>query len=633
MHLTPSFLEQYRNRPDPFKSLLSRSVYKSKYQRKEDLGWAQTIARVVQGNCAKDPSVTMQEAEYLYDILFNQYASPAGRGLYTSGTNITGDAAYNCRITGIRSIEDWSWIFRILMCGSGIGVDLSRISELPVVQYGDSNFVVSCRDTHPDFDEVKPDTSQYLTSAYVVDDSREGWAEALLRTLQGAFEGRHVTVDVSKVRSRGSPLITFGGVASGSAPLVTLLRRAHSIVRKAQGRKLSEVECLDITTLIGLAVKAGNVRRAALLIMGSMTNQEFLDAKLEYSDELSHRQSANNSVGLQNHRDVDFLVENSYEIANRVALRGEPAFINLSKFRETDPNVICTNACSEIGDWYRGACCLGLLVLPKLVTLNRYEQLKVTKAMTRYLIRERLNQHSDEISESVRKQTMRIGLSVTGVTDVDFFDYAAHSSMVDSEAYNYAHVLNVKVPIKTRCVQPAGTTGIITGTSPGMHSTWSEYMIRRTRIGIEEPMAQSLIEAHVPFEYCIYDQTGRTLVFEHPVYTKSRSYAVSETTRSQLERQLFLQENWADNAVSGTISFNKNNVEELAGLISEFVPKLKCSSFLPNDGGTYKQAPMEEITKDEFEKRWKEINHSHPLVQADDAMQFGECQNGSCPSR
>jgi hypothetical protein len=635
MKLSKSFLDLYKRRSDPFTTVFRRSIYKSKYQRKEDLGWWDTLRRVVEGNTDKDPNVSEREAELLYDCFFNQYASPAGRGLYTSGTNIVGDAAYNCRITGLRSIDDWGWIFRILMCGSGVGVDITSANQLPVIErHGNPELYVVCNPNHPDYNEVKP--NEFAPSGcalnYTVEDSREGWSEALLWTLTGAFEGKSVRLDVSKVRRRGSPLITFGGVASGSAPLVELCRKVYKIVRNAAGRKLSEVEALDITTLIGLAVKAGNVRRAALLIMGSMTNQEFLDAKLVYSEETSHRQSANNSVALFTKADVDFLVNNSHEIAKRVATMGEPAFINIAKFRETDPNVICTNACSEIGDWYRGACCLGLLVLPNLVKLSRSEQLRVTALTTRYLIRERLNEHSDAISEAVRKQTMRIGLSVTGVTDVDYFDYQGHSSHCDYSARQYAEDLGVAVPIKTRCVQPAGTTGIITGTSPGMHATWSEYMIRRTRIGIEEPMAYSLIEAGVPFEYDSYDTSGRTLVFEHPVHTKSRVYATSESARSQLERQLYLQENWGNNAVSATISFDKNDIQGLRNLISEFVPKLKCASFLPNDGGTYKQAPMEAITRDDFENRWKQINHEHPLVFSNDGMKFGECA-GACPSR
>jgi ribonucleoside-triphosphate reductase (thioredoxin) len=632
MHLTPSFLEQYRNRPDPFKSLLSRSVYKSKYQRKEDLGWWDTIRRVVEGNCSRSSLVSQEEAEYLYDTFYNQYCLPAGRGLFTGGVDIPDDAGYNCAHKTIRKVEDFGWVLRHSMAGCGVGVSYFAIDELPIVSIRVNKVTVICDDSHPDKHEFTCDEVT-VGVRHVVEDTREGWAAAYTAALRAGIGGTDLCIDVTKVRPRGSNLKRFGGTASGPEPLVRGIRLASNIINNRRGSRLRVIDCSDLVNISGIITKAGNIRRTALINIGSLYDQEFLDAKLTTEDVLGFRHTSNNSVGLYSQADVDYLVANPGIIADRVRQKAEPGFVNVFRMREdNDPDVEGVQPCGELPLEDSGFCCLSWIMLQNIRNLSHSEKRKRIKAVTRFLVRERLRSHSCEVAEAVRKKNFRIGLGVSGCASNMDFEYGHYYDCVRSDANEHADELDVNDPIKVSTVPPGGTVPLVAGSDePGMHSAYAPRYIRRTRIAIHEPMAGALIEAGVPWEYDVYDSTNKTLCFEFPCKSDSTVFAKYESARSQLERQLKLQREWSDNSVSATITFDET--DDLEELISEFVPQLKSTSFQPRSGGGYEQLPYEEITNEEYERRYSEINHDHALVWGDDSLQVGECAGGACPSR
>jgi ribonucleoside-triphosphate reductase (thioredoxin) len=629
--LSPDFLSPYRKAGDRFPNLLARSTYLGKYCRNGET-WTDTIARVVEANIALDPNANYLEAEMLFSKMWAGQILPPGRGLWTGGVpGIPVDARYNCHYGTLRSPDDWCWAANMLMCGGGVGIGLQRINELPVVQRSFARLHILCSRSHANVDEVMPDPFIADPSDcqwVLVDDSREGWVAALRAALNSAFEGKSIVVNVSSVRKRGLPLKTFGGVACGPAPLATLLRQVWGLIRSAQGRKLSSVECLDITNFIGVCIKSGNVRRSALIVLGDSNDQAFRDAKKDWNAVMAHRHSSNNSIVFETEEQIDTfkwpsLVEDNAEF-------GEPGILNLWKIRQTDPQAEGVNPCGEIQLHDREACCLAE-VYPALMG-DKFDVEDAMKLITRYTLRQRLQPMSDARADEARRNNMRIGVGLGGICDFEWTpaQLSAWRSLVDKTARDYADELGVARPIATTTVKPSGTISLLNGSSPGIHAPFAPFYIRRTRIGKHEAMAEALLEAGVPSEPCIYDVTGQTLVFSFPMAAANTAVTVqNQTVKSQIVRQVEVQEAWANNAVSSTISFAPDEKIELADALKYYAKDLKSISCLPKQHG-YAQPPYEVVDSDTFAKMHAAINYQHPLTVGGE-LDTLECEGGVCP--
>lgn len=633
VRLREEFLTPYRRKGDPFESLLARSTYLTKYCRDNE-SWTDTIRRVVEGNAVLAPGVSDAEMELLFHLFWTGQALPPGRGLWTGGVpGIPADARFNCWYTTLYGIDDWCWVTNQLMLGGGVGVGLSDIGSLPNVAGNPARFAVWCRDNHPDFLEVAPEGPAFLngqTPRYIVEDSREGWVEALRRVLTHAFQGKDLVIDVSDVRERGSIIRTFGGIASGPGPLAQLLRSAWNITRGAAGRSLTSVEALDITNHIGLCIKAGNVRRSALIVLGAAEDQDFRDAKKDYEAVMSHRHTSNNSIAFhsweQLHNfDWDGLVEDNIRF-------GEPGILNLPLGRKTDPGVRGVNPCGEVLLHDREACNLAEVFPAKFEPGT--DPITVFRLVTRYCLRQRLTELSDPKANAVQKETMRLGVGLGGVTDFDWTPelLAKWYGVCRREADDYADELGVARPIAVTTVKPSGTISLLNGSDPGIHAAHSTNYIRRIRIAKNDPMAEAMMGAGVPYEEDSYDKTGHTWVFSFPTHSESRVTKQTETLRDQFERQATVQEWWSDNAVSATLNFDpEKDRAELAACFKEFIPRLKSTSVLPIENG-YKQAPYEAIDYATYREMARKINHDSKLVRGGD-MEVSECEGGACPIR
>lgn len=638
--LSADFLAPYYKKGDNFPNLLARSTYLSKYSRSGE-SWTDTIRRVVDGNCDLDPNVTMKERELLFHAFWTMQALPPGRGLWVGGVDgIPADARYNCWYTTIQEYKDWGWVANQLMLGGGVGVGLSEIAALPTVEraHGGSNLLIACDPSHADFAEVKPDVTGRVTEdPFVrVDDSREGWVSALNTTLAHAYAGTPLFLDVSPIRERGRPIKTFGGTACGPGPLVDLLRSVHRIIRGAEGRRISSVEGLDITNFVGKCIKAGNVRRSALIALGLPDDQDFRDAKKDQAALMSHRHTSNNSLAFEQFNQFEnfdwlSLAKDNCGDENGIGM-GEPGILNLALGRRTDPGARGVNPCGEQLLWDREACNLAE-VFPANFDGSLDKEV-VFKLVARYCLRVRLTPLLDSRSEEVGRRNMRIGVGLGGICDFDWTEeqLASWHRVVRDEADRYAAELGVARPITTTTVKPSGTISLLCGSSPGIHAPYADYYVRRTRHAENDPMTQALLEAGVPHEKCAYDNTGRTLVFAFPMRAKHTRFTVqNETVEDQFARQLAVQNSWADNAVSATISFDKENPEELAHCLERYAPKLKSTSCLPKAHG-YVQAPYEVCDRDLFERMSSTINFSHPLTKGEE-FEIEECSSGVCPVR
>lgn len=631
--LRESFLEPYYAKGDPFTSLLARSTYLNKYCRNNET-WTDTIKRVVEGNVFQDPSVAASEAELLYHLCWTGQILPPGRGLWTGGIDgIPADARYNCWGVVLHSIDDWCWVMNQLMLGGGVGVGLTGIDDLPSVAGGSGRLAVRCRPDHQDVEEVEPDAKAALngqTPIYYAPDSREGWVECLRRTLTAAFEGADLIIDLSDIRPRGAPIKTFGGIACGPGPLAHLIRAVHEIVRQAVGRQLTSVEALDITNFIGYCVKAGNVRRSAILTLGRADDQAFRDAKKDWDSVKSHRHTSNNSI----------IFDSEEQIANfdwsglveDVATFGEPGLFNLFLSRQSDPEVVTLNPCGEMPLHDREACNLAEVFPAQFEDGTNPEV--AFRLTVRYCLRQRLTPLPDPKSDERRRKNMRIGVGLGGLCDFDWTgeQLAKWYDICQQEADSYADDLGVAHPKTKTTVKPSGTISLLNGSNPGLRAPHDAFNIRRVRVPQNDPMAFALVDAGVPWETDVYDSSGRTLVFSFPQRAINPRVTVqTQTVRDQFERQRLVQKYWADSAVSATISFRSDEKEALTDCLREYVPQLKSVSCLPEAHG-YDQAPYESIDEASYWKLYGQINHSHPLVTGGD-FEIEECQGGSCPVR
>lgn len=635
--LRDSFLSSYYKESDPFKTLLARSTYNSKYCRDNET-WTDTIRRVVEGNInLSHLPVSEEEGEMLFHLFWTMQALPPGRGLWTGGIpGIPSDARYNCWYTTLNSIDDWCWTANQLMLGGGVGVGLQDIEQLPVIAGGNARFAVWCRADHENVVEVGPNDKSFLngsTPVFRVPDSREGWVEALRRVLIAAYEGKDLIVDVSDVRHRGLPIRTFGGVACGPGPLTHLLRSAWNIIRGAAGRRLTSVECLDITNFVGFCVKSGNVRRSALIVLGYAYDQEFRDAKKDMAAVQSHRHTSNNSLLLRTWDEVHNLDYTALVHDMTVAGTGEPGILNLPLVWKTDPGARGVNPCGEQALHDREACNLAEVFPAQF--LPGTDPAMAFRLVTRYCLRQRLTPLLDSKSQEVGTRNMRVGVGIGGLCDFDWSNEQLASWYCDcrGEADSYAADLKVAKPITVTTVKPSGTISLLNGSSPGIHAPFAPHYIRRARFAINDPMVPALMEAGVPFEFCQYDQTGNTYVFSFPMKAVHTKVTVqTETIADQFDRQLRVQESWADNAVSSTLSFDPETEQaQTAALLKENVPHLKSTTCLPKSHA-YVQAPYEAVSESVFNEMASLIKNDHPLVRGGE-MGIDECATGACPTR
>lgn len=633
VRLREEFLAPYRRKVDPFGSLLARSTYLTKYCRDGE-SWTDTICRVVEGNAHLAPGVSEAEMELLFHLFWTGQALPPGRGLWTGGVEgIPADARFNCWYTTLYDIDDWCWTANQLMLGGGVGVGLSGIGSLPEVEGRGSRFAVWCKDDHPNFKEVSPEGPGFLngqTPKYVCEDSREGWVTSLRKVLTSAFRGEDLVVDLSGVRPRGTPIRTFGGTACGPGPLAHMLRASWEIVRGAAGRKLTSVEALDITNHIGLCIKAGNVRRSALIVLGQAQDRGFRDAKKDWEAVTSHRHTSNNSIAFHDWNQLqDF---NWDELVTDNIEYGEPGILNLPLGRKTDPGVKGVNPCGEVLLHDREACNLAEVFPAKFEPGT--DPVTVFRLVTRYCLRQRLTALTDLKANEIQQKTMRLGVGLGGICDFDWTPelLAKWYGVCRREADDYADELGVARPIAVTTVKPSGTISLLNGSDPGMHAAHSRNYIRRIRIAKNDPMAPAMMAAGVPYEEDHYDQSGHTWVFSFPTHSESRVTKDTETLREQFDRQATVQEWWSDNAVSATLNFDpETERQELSRCLQEYVPRLKSTSVLPKSNG-YVQPPYEAIDETTYREMSRKINHEDRLVLGGD-IEVDACEGGVCPIR
>lgn len=643
--LPEAFVEQYRDREalgdhPLFTSFngLGYVVYKRTYARPifDDNGdvvrteeWYETVRRVVEGAQNIGADLTYDEATKLYDHIWNLRAFPSGRGLWQLGTEnnfrLGGDSLVNCWFVNLRSPSDLAWMFERLMLGGGVGFSVREPEAFGVIKKGS----VTRKETND--------------ADFIVPDKREGWAELLLRTVEAYQTGTAFTYSTVLVRPEGAPIRTFGGVASGPGILVDGIKGITAILDKAEGRTLTQVELLDIANIIGSVVVSGNVRRSAQIALGHPT-EEYLNAKNWAKGNIpSYRAMSNNSVVANKFEDIpDSLWDNydgsgeAYGIVNISASK----YYGRTGHRMDDDSIEGVNPCAEIPLANRESCNLAEIVLPRVRTQEEMNEIaiilyKVQKAVASL-------PYLDAESNRITRRNMRLGLGVTGVlqASTEQFSWLAPAYTVLRHfdiGWSLIHGWPESVRLTT--VKPSGTLSLLAGVTPGAHPGFARYHIRRVRIATNDPVFEWCKRQGLPWEF-VRDFEGnedsRTAVVEFPAEFPADTPREDQLTAvDQMNIVKRLQKEWADNSVSVTIYYDpETELPEIKQWLKDNWGKFKTISFLPRVNHGYDQAPLEEISHDEYHRRVKEIAlRSDYRIEGISELFDAECATGACPVR
>ena len=640
--LNEDFVKKYKTRTPPWNSL-GFVVFKRTYARKIEgenrtEEWYETVKRCCNGILAIGAKLTKEEIETLYDKVFNLKCCFAGRALWQLGTDtvkkLGGDSLINCWAVAVDDpIRPFCFAFNEMMLGGGVGFNIQQeyVYDIPRVKHD----VKIVRKDEKDVD-------------FIVPDNREGWVDLLRRTLQAFFfTGKGFSYSTICVRSKGSMIQSFGGVASGPEELCAGIDHIASILRARVGEKLRPIDCLDIMDIIGSVVVAGNIRRSALLALGDFNDFAYLDAKNWSKGSIPNwRAMSNNSVVCNKYEHLPQKFWETYEggsealgLVNLKNCRAYGRLIDGKDYRP-DKKIISCNPCGEANLEDREACDLFENFLPNIKDEEEFKVvaalgLKVTKSIS-------CMNFVDEGTNQVIHENHRVGNSVTGflqaphLRDEKIFNRVyKHLEKVDEE---YSKILGVKKSIKLTVVKPSGTLSLLAGVTPGVHPAYSPYYIRRVRMACGDPLIETCRKNgyHVePVQN--FDGTVNldTMVVSFPVKTPPGTICAKDVTAiQQMDYAKWLQTYWADNSVSVTIYYKKEDLPAIKKWMEENYDKnVKTISFCLHSEHGFKQPPYEEITEEQYKQFAKKTK---PITRLDNDTGMGlsesmECSSGACP--
>jgi hypothetical protein len=595
-----------------------------------------TVERVIKAaNDQLSCGFDADEQERLRKYLLELKGTVAGRFLWQMGTETVDRlglaSLQNCAFTVIdQPVRPFTWAMDLLMLGSGVGYNIQRqyVDKLPPVN---ANFSAPTRVTTADAD-------------FIVPDSREGWVKLLGKTLKAAFladTNPTFTYSTILVRGRGAPIKGFGGTASGPEDLCDGIVKISNILEKRKGKKLRPIDCLDIMNIIGAIVVAGNVRRSAQIAIGDPDDVEYLLAKRwDMGNIPSWRAMSNNSVVCSDTKDLHEYFWDGYEG------KGEPyGLINLKLSRKIgrlgetdypDPDVMGYNPCAEQSLAAYETCCLAEVYLPNIE--SKEQLLDVCQLLYR------INKHSLALpchlkeTEDIVHKNMRMGIGVTGVLQAT---EEQRSWLNDTYRrlrefdFKYSHEHGFPESVKLTTVKPSGTLSLLPGVTSGCHPAYSRHMIRRIRIAADHALVQVCREHGYPVEYQRnFDgsEDHSTMVVSFPfAYPEGTKIAAEMTAIDQLEVVKWLQANWSDNSVSCTVYYRKEELPEIQKYLAKnYKNNHKSLSFLLHNEHGFHQAPLEEITKEQYDAL---VASTRLITHVDEASFDGgdECASGACP--
>ena len=589
----------------------SEFIAKSRYSRfLPEMGrrehWDETVNRYttfIYKHLKDKHNYTMPDELYqeIRSAIINLEVMPSMRAIMTAGKALERDntAGYNCSYLPIDDPKAFDEAMYILLCGTGVGfsVEHKYVDQLPEVpdQLFDSETVIS------------------------VADSKEGWAKALRQLIALLYSGEVARYDLSKIRPAGARLKTFGGRASGPGPLDELFKFTTAKFRAAAGRKLTSLECHDILCKIGEVVVVGGVRRSAMISLSDLEDDRMRNAKSgQWWEQNGQRALANNSATYNSKPDIgQFLQEwtslyNSHSgergIFSRAASKTQA-----TKNGRRDANYdFGTNPCSEIILRPYQFCNLTEVVVRAEDTVETLAR-KVRIATILGTFQSTLT-HFPYLRKIWIKNTEEerlLGVSLTGILDNHWMGEVNESTAenlrqlrsiaIDANA-EFADALDIPRSAAITCVKPSGTVSQLVDSASGIHARHSQYYIRRVRGDKKDPLSAFLAVAGVPAEDCVM-RPDSTVVFSFPMKAPAGARLRDDLTATQhLDIWLMYQRHFCEHKPSVTISVKEDEWMDVGAWVWRHFDEVSGVSFLPWDGGTYRQAPYEECSKEAYEE-------------------------------
>jgi len=584
--------------PTDYQSFIHKSRYAKYHEGSGRESWDDTVTRF-SVNVIRD-MVDPKTKYALEQAILGLEVMPSMRSLMTAGAAAERDntCMYNCSYLAVDDLKSFDEAMFILLCGTGVGFSVERqsISKLPEV----------------------PELFESETNI-VVKDSKEGWAKSLRQLIALLYSGEVPTWDVSRVRPAGAPLKTFGGRASGPAPLVDLFNFTIGTFKKASGRKLSSVECHDIMCKIGEVVVVGGVRRSAMISLSNLSDERMRSAKSgSWWDNNPQRALANNSVSYTEKPDnLSFMKEwlalvesgsGERGIFNREASKKQAA---LNGRRDANYE-FGTNPCSEIILRPSQFCNLTECVVRATDTIETLSE-KVRLATILGTIQSTFTKFPylrKQWTDNTAEERL-LGVSLTGIMDNPLMTLKnkgldktlAHLKEV-AVATNaeWADRLGIPVAAAISCVKPSGTVSQLVDSASGIHARHSPYYIRTVRGDNKDPLTQFMKDQGIPNEPDAF-KPDQTTVFSFPQKAPEGAICTKDMTAiEQLEMWLMYQRNWCEHKPSVTINVKSEEWLETGAFVYKYFDEMSGVSFLPFNEHTYQQAPYQDCNKSAYDR-------------------------------
>jgi hypothetical protein len=642
--LSETFVKNYATQQVPW-GPVGYVTYKRTYARfMQEFGrteeWHETCARVCNGLVEIGGLFSQMELESLYDSMYTLKGFPSGRAIWQLGTEnvekLGADSLCACWHVLCNEPEAFCFAFDELMLGGGVGFNVlpEYVYELPRVKFDPP----VTRTDNPDCD-------------FIVPDNREGWVNLLRKVLYAFFlTGKPLAYSTQCVRSAGKIIHSFGGVASGSEPLVKGIQQIVKLLSSRVGEKLRPIDCVDIMNIVGTIVVSGNVRRSSQIAIGAPLDLEFLQAKNWNKGTVPDwRRMSNNTVACNS---VDELPKEYWEPFDS---DGECyGLVNINNCRRygrladgvdyrPDYGVVGPNPCGEANLENHEPCNLAESILPNISGLEEWKKVmgplyKATKTVANF-------HYLYSATEEVVHRNYRVGVSLSGfmsapwAREPDVLN-AGYRYLEECDAA-YSSILGVPTSIKLTTVKPSGTVSLLPwGCTPGMNAALSRWLIRRIRFAGNDPLVEVCRRHGYNVEPEIRMDGSKnydTMVVDFPMDYGPNAVTESEVdVVKELETQKMLQTFWSDQSVSCSHYFHREEVPQIRNWLDDhYSESVKTCSFMHVLDHGFKQTPLETITEDEYNRM---VDATQPITQITDDQEIDmvdnlECAGGSCPAK
>ena len=588
--------------------------------------WEELVTRNMEMHIKNYPKLKSDILD-AYSYVFDKKILPSMRSLQFAGKpiQVSPNRLYNCSYLPVDDIEAFNEIMFLLLSGCGVGYSVQQhhIKDLPVI------------------------TKPYMkrSKRFVIGDSIEGWSDAvkvLIKSYLGGNKASKINFDYTCIRPKGARLVTSGGKAPGPQPLKECLIKVEGILQsKEDGDILTSLEVHDIICHIADAVLAGGIRRAALISLFTATDSEMISCKSgSWWETNPQRGRANNSAVLMRHKVTK---EFFMDLWKRVELSGagEPGiYLNNDKDWGTNP-------CCEIALRPFQFCNLCEVNVSNVKDQDDFNNRVKAAAFIGTLQAGYTDFHYlREIWKETTEKDALIGVSMTGIGSAAVLqmDMKEAANIVTKENVRVAKILGIKSSARCTTVKPAGTTSLVLGTSSGIHAWHNDYYVRRMRVGKNEAIYTYLSKSHPELIEDEYFRPHDTAVISVPQMAPSKSILRTESPFETLERVKRVSQEWIKpghrrgsntHNVSATISLKKDEWDKAGEWMWSNRDYYNGLSVLPYDGGTYTQAPFEDITENKYKEMSKVLSDVDltKVTETDDNTDLsGElaCAGGNC---